>query len=297
MITEQNKKEIVAAIKKDRVVFGGSDTKHAKKLGISPSQYSRVMRGETERILSDANWMSIARRLGVELVSEMKWNVAETPVYRYITAQLEKCQEESLSALLCDCSDIGKTFTARTYCRLHTNAVYVDCSQAKTKTALIRYIAKEYGVGHTGRYADVYEDLVFYLKTLPTPLIILDEAGDLQYEAFLEIKALWNATEGFVGYYMMGADGLREKITRSISAMKVGYTEIFSRFGKRYLKAIPANKEERDRMMYETAVMIIRANCNADADTVYRRTMGADGMPSLRRINKEIRKLNTLKRA
>ena len=93
MITENNKKEIVAAIKKDRVVFGGSDTKHAKKLGISPSQYSRVMRGETERILSDANWMSIARRLGVELVSEMKWNVAETPVYRYITAQLEKCQE------------------------------------------------------------------------------------------------------------------------------------------------------------------------------------------------------------
>jgi len=41
-----------------------------------------------------------------------------------------------------------------------------------------------------------YEDLVFYLKTLPYPLIIFDEAGDLQYDAFLEIKALWNATGG-----------------------------------------------------------------------------------------------------
>lgn len=292
MITENNKKEIVAAMKENRAVFGGSDMKYAKTLGISASQYSRIMRGETERILSDANWTSIARRLGVELAGRIKWNVAETPVYRYISTQLERCQAESLSALLCDCSDIGKTFTARAYVRLHTNAVYVDCSQVKTKTQLIRYIAKEFGVGYTGRYADVYEDLVFYLKTLPKPLIILDEAGDLQYEAFLEIKALWNATEGFVGYYMMGADGLREKISRSIDALKVGYTEIFSRFGKRYLKALPREREERDKMLYETAVMIIKANGGTDADALYRRTIGADGMPSLRRIYKEIMKLN-----
>lgn len=292
MITESIKKSIIESMKENRAVFGGSDAKYAKTLGISASQYSRIMRGETERILSDANWTSIARRLGVELAGRIKWNVAETPVYRYIATQLERCQAESLSALLCDCSDIGKTFTARAYVRLHTNAVYVDCSQVKTKTQLIRYIAKEFGVGYTGRYADVYEDLVFYLKTLPKPLIILDEAGDLQYEAFLEIKALWNATEGFVGYYMMGADGLREKISRSIDALKVGYTEIFSRFGKRYLKALPREREERDKMLYETAVMIIKANGGTDADTLYRRTIGADGMPSLRRIYKEIMKLN-----
>lgn len=292
MITESIKKSIIESMKENRAVFGGSDAKYAKTLGISASQYSRIMRGETERILSDANWTSIARRLGVELAGRIKWNVAETPVYRYIATQLERCQAESLSALLCDCSDIGKTFTARAYVRLHTNAVYVDCSQVKTKTQLIRYIAKEFGVGYTGRYADVYEDLVFYLKTLPKPLIILDEAGDLQYEAFLEIKALWNATEGFVGYYMMGADGLREKISRSIDALKVGYTEIFSRFGKRYLKALPREREERDKMLYETAVMIIKANGGTDADALYRRTIGADGMPSLRRIYKEIMKLN-----
>ncbi|KAA6312859.1 hypothetical protein EZS27_036275, partial [termite gut metagenome] len=99
--------------------------------------------------------------------------------------------------------------------------------------------AKEFGVGCTGRYADVYEDLSYYLKTLPTPMIILDEAGDLDYAAFLEIKALWNATEMCCGFYMMGADGLKEKIRRSIAGKKVGYTELFSRFGKRYGKAVP----------------------------------------------------------
>ena len=60
-----------------------------------------------------------------------------------------------------------------------------------------------------GRYSDVYEDLVAYLRTIDTPLVILDEAGDLQYEAFLELKALWNATERCCAWYMMGADGLK----------------------------------------------------------------------------------------
>ena len=94
-------------------------------------------------------------------------------------------------------------------------------------------------MGGTGKYSEVYEDLVFYLKTLPTPLIILDEAGDLQHDAFLEVKALWNATDMVCGYYMMGADGLQNKMRRSIDNHKVGYTELFSRFGKQYGKVVP----------------------------------------------------------
>lgn len=103
--------------------------------------------------------------------------------------------------------NIGKTFTAKAYVKQHKHAVYVDCSQVKTKLKLIRYIAKEFGVTSNGRYSDVYEDLVAYLRTIDTPLVILDEAGDLQYEAFLELKALWNATERCCAWYMMGADG------------------------------------------------------------------------------------------
>ena len=80
---------------------------------------------------------------------------------------------------------------------------------------LVRKIAAEFGVDSKGKYSDVYEDLVYYLRSMETPLIILDEAGDLQYEAFLELKALWNATERCCAWYMMGADGLKEKINRS----------------------------------------------------------------------------------
>lgn len=271
--------------------FSGSDAKFATSLGVNNAQYSRVKNGETDRVLSDAAWITIARKLGVSLTNDAPWQIAKTPVFQFITAQLEMCQRESVSAMICDLSDIGKTFTARHYVKTHRNAVLIDCSQVKTKRALIKEIAKNFGVGTTGKYADVYEDLVFYLKTLPTPLIILDEAGDLQYDAFLEIKALWNATEMACGYYMMGAEGLKNKMERSINNRKVGYTELFSRFGKRYGKAIP-DGEQGKNVLRASAMMIIKANVgeNTNVNKILTSTLGEDGFPSLRRINKELAK-------
>ena len=218
-----------------------------------------------------------------------------------------------MSAMLCDLSDIGKTYTARCYAETHRDVVYVDCSQTKTRSKLIRFIAKSLGAGNTGIYKDVYDDLVFCVKMRPAPLIILDEAGDLEYEAFLEVKALWNATEGACGWYMMGADGLREKIRRAIDYNKVGYAEIFSRFGKRYGKVIPMPKEEGEKLLQASAAMIIRANApqkdlkieefkagndiednkaGFDVNRLLRQCLGEDNVPSLRRIYKEIQKFS-----
>jgi transcriptional regulator with XRE-family HTH domain len=154
MITLEFKNKILSALSERRATFGGSDSKFATSLGISPAQFSRIMKGDTERVLSSANWITIARKLGVSLSNEPEWRTANTPVFHYISAQLEKCQKESISALLCDLSDIGKTFTAQHYVKTQKNAIYVDCSQVKSKQKLIRYIAKEFGVGSTGKYSD-----------------------------------------------------------------------------------------------------------------------------------------------
>lgn len=292
MVTNEYKEKIRAALAARRANFDGSDARFAATLGIGSAQYSRIKNGDTAAVLADEKWIGIARRLGVGLTDAPEWRTAETPVFKYITAQLEMCQQNGLSAMLCDLTDIGKTYTARQYVRSHRNAVYVDCSQVKSRQKLLRGIAREFGVGSTGRFADVYNDLVFYLKTLARPLVILDEAGDLAYEAFLEIKALWNATEHCCGYYMMGADGLREKIRRAIDNKKVGYAEIFGRFGKRYGRVVPDGREEAERFLQLTAAMIIKANAAAgtDVNRLLRRLMGEDNTPSLRRINIELSK-------
>ena len=80
----------------------------------------------------------------------MEWKAAKTPTFEYITAQLEFSQQSSLSGILCDMPNIGKTFTARYYVQSHKNTVYIDCSQVKTKLKLVRKIAAEFGVDSKG---------------------------------------------------------------------------------------------------------------------------------------------------
>lgn len=283
------KNKILTALKEQRA-YHKSDAKHAMKLGINTAQYSRINQGEFERVISDAKWITLARLLNVQLKDTVTWVTVETETFKYVNAQLKACQNRSISAILCDRAGIGKTHAALNYVQRNQNAVYIDCSQVKSKQKLIRKIAREFGVEYTGRYADVYEDLVFYIRTLSNPLIVLDEAGDLDYMAFLELKALWNALPYCCGWYMMGADGLKQKITRQRDLKKVGYTEILDRFGNDYKKVSPDGNEALKEFNLQQVALICKAN-NA---TVTPLKMYAKTFGSLRKVRNEIEKRQEL---
>ena len=138
----------------------------------------------------------------------------------------------------------------------------------------------------------MYADLVFYLNSLPRPLVVLDEAGDLEYSAFLELKALWNATEYCCGWYMMGANGLEKKINIAIEYKKVGYEEILSRYGGKPQKATPAGQQELRQFKNMIVTIIAKANADEDMD-IPELVKLANGSP--RRLYKEILKLRMLK--
>jgi alkylated DNA repair dioxygenase AlkB len=106
--------------------------------------------------------------------------------------------------------------------------------------------------------------------------------------AFLELKALWNATERCCAWYMMGADGLKEKINRSKECNKVGYTEMLSRYGDRYSKVTPDDGKEREQFLNNQARIVAKVNAPAGADIaqIVRKTCGG-----LRRVYTEIEKL------
>ncbi|NJM14047.1 MAG: ATP-binding protein [Bacteroidales bacterium] len=289
MLTDKQKQKIVDALKPKEANYK-SGIKFSTAIGLNPAQWSRIKNGDFEGVLSTEKWIRLARENDVELTDRAPWKVARTPVYEYLTAQLESCQNDSISMLLCDIADIGKTFTAKTYAKMHANAVYIDCSQVKTKQALIREISKQFGLSPNGHYQDVYRDLITYVKAVIKPVVILDEAGDLQRDAFLELKALWNALENHCGWAMMGADGLKEKIRRAINFKKVGFTELFSRYGSRYQKITPDSAQDRKRFLEAQAAMIIKANTpegkEVDVNKVLRNSDA-----SLRRIHVELSKL------
>jgi DNA transposition AAA+ family ATPase len=288
MVTNELKIKIIRAVNADRTNFE-SDSKHSTKLGINKGIYSLLKSGKTERVLSDGEWIRIGRLLDVSLNKKPEWKTAQTPVFKYITSQLQHCQQESTSGLFCDECDVGKTHAAKVYAASHRNVVYVDCSQLKTKQKFIRYIASQFGVDSGGKLVDVIADMVYYIKTLENPLIILDEAGDLDYPAFLEIKALWNHLEDVCGSYMLGAEALEAKMKRAMRNKKVGYAEIFSRYGARFQHLIPTDLKQKKEFKAHQAQMIIAANLpGKDHEDIL-----AKSEMSLRRIKTMVSKIKT----
>lgn len=87
---------------------------------------------------------------------------------------------------------------------------------------------------------------------------------------------------------MMGADGLKAKINRSIECKKVGYTEMLSRYGDRYSKVTPDDCKEREKFLKDQASVVAKVNApeGADIATLVRKSGGG-----LRRVYTEIEKL------
>lgn len=238
------RQKVRLALLEGRANYGGTDGDFAKKCAINKAIFSRIKSGETEDILSNSQWLTLGREYNVALKTDT-WKIARTEVYNNIEANLQFCQQYSKSMIMVDDCGIGKTFCSKHILRSMKNAFYIDCSQAKTKQQFVRLIAKTVGVDSQGRYADMKANLKYFINMMDKPLIVLDEAGDLEYNAFLEVKELWNATTGTCAWYMMGADGLRNKIERGINSKRVGFKEIFSRFSDEYIQLVPTGHLEK----------------------------------------------------
>lgn len=243
-LTSDYKKRVIDALLEARNHFDGSDASFSKKMGINSAIYSRLLKGDRDKLLSYGQYLNIGRELDITL-SERKWNMARTDVFNMIEEDVLFCKEFSKSRMCVDDCGIGKTYSAKYLSRTLHNCFYVDASQAKTKQLFIRLLAKTVGVDCTGKYSDVKANFKYYIKMLPQPIIIIDEAGDLEYTAFLELKEFWNATESACGWYLMGADGLRNKITMGIYHKKEGYKEMFSRYSETYTTLVPIDKHEK----------------------------------------------------
>lgn len=265
-LTTEFKVKIIEAAIERRKLYDGTDGSFAKSLGISASIWSRLCKGEHMGLMRTTQWIMMAQQLGVT-VEDRKWNVARTDVFVTIETGVQFCKAHAKAMIFVDDCGIGKTFTAKYLSRTIKNCFYVDASQSKTRQAFIRLMAKTVGAESKGQYFAVKETLKFYLKSITQPIVIIDEAGDLEYEAFLELKELWNATENYCGWYMLGADGLRAKIERGIANKKVGYAEIFSRYSEKYSNVVPRERQDRNAWYKKLIADVLSAN-NCDPDQI-----------------------------
>ncbi|MCX8018907.1 MAG: ATP-binding protein [Chitinophagaceae bacterium] len=276
-LTSEFKKKVLEALMAQRANYDGSDAAFSKTIGINQAVFSQLKNGKTEGLVKDSQWLNWARELGISL-HEREWNIARTAVLNVIEQEVKFCKRYAKSRICVDECGIGKTFTAKYLSRTLKNCFYVDASQCKSKQHFVRTLAKTLGVDHTGKYNEVKANLKYYIKMLPSPVIIVDEAGDLEYPALLELKELWNATDGACGWYLMGADGLRAKIERGIANKKVGFRELFSRFSEKFTSIVPADRQEKLAFYRQLITDVLSANManKAQLEKIVKRCLTTD---------------------
>lgn len=288
-MTNEQKQKVVDAVKNDCKKFN-KQAEHARKLGISEAAYSSVFSAGKISSMSEKQWHEIAYILKVNLKSSIAWKQASTPTFDMIYSQLRKCQAENMSLVFCDNAGIGKTYTAERYAEDNREVALIDCSIHKTKRRFVFKIAQELGVPTTGHYTAVLDRLIYHINNIKEqPLIILDEAGDLASEAFLEIKSLWNATKENCGWYMMGAIGLKRRIEMGKSSEKVGYEEIFDRYGAKYQSVTQDERWAGDINKFNALQIALVAKANVPGLSLQVVIAKADN--SLRNVEKEVKKL------
>ncbi|WP_018675510.1 AAA family ATPase [Riemerella columbina] len=291
-ISNELKTAIAQAIIQDRERYGGSAQAYAKTLGISGSVFSRLKNGEIEGLLSTSQWLNIGRKLQVTL-GKNTWKAVETDVYLELKDDFHFCQKYSKSLILVDDCGIGKTYCSKILISKMKNAFYIDASQYKTKRLFIKALAKELGCSVTGTYSEILENLKYYINALGQVFICIDEAGDFDYSAFLEVKGLVNGTTGNCGWYMIGADGLRAKIRKGINNEKVGYREIFDRFSAEFRGITPDDKTQKiefyDKLLRDVATANMQDKTKVNAVVKQCFTKRDDKVKSLRYLETLIR--------
>lgn len=211
-------------------------------------------------LVGDNKWIKLARIVRFDRRKTTEWKTANTDVFQYVWKQLETCQNESITAILCDDAGIGKTYTAEIFAKKNKYAFHIDCCASPGKASFVRAIAQAVGVGRYGKLNELIDDSVYALSQMENPILILDEAGDLEHNAIMILKRLYNALKGVCGFYLIGADGMKKKINNGIINEKLGFIEIFSRFGKSYKSVLPKLPVHKQKVIIEMAEQIAEAN-------------------------------------
>ncbi len=259
-LTQEFKKKVIEAVMTARKNYSGVDENFAKTIGINKSVFSRLKKGETDRILSESVWINLAREFNVSNHTTT-WKIARTKVYAEIESNIKYCKEYSKAMILIDDCGVGKTLCSKHVISKLKDAFFVDCSQGKTRQQFVRLIAKTIGIDPKGRYIDVKNNLKYALNNiLIKPIIVLDDAGYLDYPAFLEVIELWNGTEDTTGWYMIGDDSLQYKIQKGIDKKKIGYKAIFSRFLDEYIHITPVGLENKREFRKDLIGSVARLN-------------------------------------
>ncbi|MRX40374.1 AAA family ATPase [Flavobacterium sp. LC2016-23] len=274
-MTHQDKIQTVEALEKFILQKGSQNQVAAGMSGVSAATLSQ-MRNHKWELIADEMWRKVAKYVGV---SASGWNHAETRNSLELEEFFNDSQQFSLVMAITGKAGAGKSKTAEKYEGENKNAFLLSCNEYWDKRWFLRELLAKMGKDHAGlTLPEMMHKAVLLLKSLESPIIILDEADKLADNVLLFFITLYNALENHCGIVLMATHFLEKRIRRGVAMEKKGYREIYSRVGLRFI--------ELENTSYSDVEKICRAN--GIEDTAIIRTISKDCDGDLRRVRRLI---------
>ncbi|MFV0377808.1 MAG: ATP-binding protein [Mangrovibacterium sp.] len=251
MLTTIQKNEILQLIDDEKVRLG-TYTAVAQKCKVSEATISQLRKG-AYAASGDDMYLTIGVALGYVFDSG-RWNIAETTNYRIITEVMNDAKLESMFLGIAHRAGSGKTATADAYLAANRRGgvFKLNCKEWSGR-AFLSELIREIGAEMPRGYASVNAMIgsiseAFKRIAYQKPLLILDQANSLKSSSFRTLIHLFNDCEDILGLVILGTENMEHEIKRGVRLNKLGYDEIDSRFGRKYVHLTGATLADTRRI-------------------------------------------------
>lgn len=239
-MTENQKTDIVTLLNR-YIENAGSQAKAALSLGVSEGTLINMRRNAWEQ-LSDDMWRKVAKQVGFYSNREA-WQLVQTQDFNTLVALFDNAREYGATFAVCSSAGSGKTATSKWYHNNHKNVYHIECAEYWTKKDFLGNILEKMGKDASGSITDRMELIIETIIKQDRPLIILDEADKLSDGVLYFFISLYNALSEKCGLIMIATHYLSKRIMKGRKLNKKGYSEIYSRLGRKFVE-LPGLKPE-----------------------------------------------------
>ena len=252
-----------------------SQGKIAKKAGGSTATISQIV-NNNHKLIKAEMWQKIK----ITLRLEWGWQSAMTNNTRLITDILNAVKSRSMSVCISHNPGVGKSHTYKLYDRAEHHVIYLEAKNYWTKKSFVKALLRATGKDDAGTCEVLIERWMEAVKGLEKPLVIFDQMDKLKDSQFDLFMDFYNELDGHCGFVLSGVPALKKRIERGCQLDKIGYREIRSRIGGKFI-AFPEITEQDVRA-------VCQANGLEDQDHINEIYNTCEG--DLRRVKREVEK-------
>lgn len=275
-MTQQQKTEIQQLALQYVQQFSSQSKAAATLKGISEATLIQILKGRWDNV-SDEMFISLGKQVGYD--AKGVWHLEETlPFNNIITLLADAKEYGNVFAMIAD-SGSGKSATSEWYCTQKENAFVVSCAEYYNKKAFLQKMLEAMGKDGNGyTVTEMMDNIVEQVLRMKEPLFVFDEFDKLKEEVFLFFITLYNKLEDKCGIVLLGTEYLEKRIKRGVNLNKRGYSEIYSRIGRKCIHIPPTSRKE--------IAVICEANGCTDQETISQIYNTCEG--DLRRVKRAV---------